>query len=168
MGFQESSIIQESNGWGGQNVTCLCRRKGTFPRNGSHVQSAPLLKPTCFKFNWAKMSELDQWIADRTRNFDSSGIRKVFDLAAKLKDPINLSIGQPDFDARPSPMARMATHRRRGFCRYAKRSRASSTMNSDIRIERPLFAAVLVAGCCCRFWLRSMRATKSSTLIRTL
>jgi aspartate aminotransferase/aminotransferase len=38
------------------------------------------------------------WIADRTASFDSSGIRKVFDLAAKLKDPINLSIGQPDFD----------------------------------------------------------------------
>ncbi len=29
---------------------------------------------------------------------DASGIRKVFDLAAKMKDPINLSIGQPDFD----------------------------------------------------------------------
>ncbi|MCE9547248.1 MAG: pyridoxal phosphate-dependent aminotransferase [Planctomycetia bacterium] len=39
----------------------------------------------------------DAWIADRTRAFDSSGIRKVFDLAAKLTDPINLSIGQPDF-----------------------------------------------------------------------
>ncbi len=38
------------------------------------------------------------WIADRTATFDSSGIRKVFDLAAKLKDPVNLSIGQPDFD----------------------------------------------------------------------
>jgi aspartate aminotransferase/aminotransferase len=38
------------------------------------------------------------WIADRALSFDSSGIRKVFDLAAKLKDPINLSIGQPDFD----------------------------------------------------------------------
>lgn len=38
------------------------------------------------------------WIADRTRAFDSSGIRKVFDLAAKMKDPVNLSIGQPDFD----------------------------------------------------------------------
>jgi aspartate aminotransferase len=29
---------------------------------------------------------------------DSSGIRKVFDLAAKMTDPINLSIGLPDFD----------------------------------------------------------------------
>lgn len=37
------------------------------------------------------------WLAQRTANFDSSGIRKVFDLAAKMKDPINLSIGQPDF-----------------------------------------------------------------------
>jgi aspartate/methionine/tyrosine aminotransferase len=40
----------------------------------------------------------ERWIAERTRAFDSSGIRKVFDLAARLKDPINLSIGQPDFD----------------------------------------------------------------------
>jgi aspartate/methionine/tyrosine aminotransferase len=38
------------------------------------------------------------WIADRTALFDSSGIRKVFDLAAKMRNPINLSIGQPDFD----------------------------------------------------------------------
>ena len=29
---------------------------------------------------------------------DASGIRKVFDLAAAMTDPINLSIGQPDFD----------------------------------------------------------------------
>lgn len=43
------------------------------------------------------------WIADRTKSFDSSGIRKVFDLAAKMKDPINLSIGQPDFDV-PEPV----------------------------------------------------------------
>jgi aspartate/methionine/tyrosine aminotransferase len=38
------------------------------------------------------------WIADRTKRFDSSGIRKVFELARSLKDPINLSIGQPDFE----------------------------------------------------------------------
>lgn len=43
------------------------------------------------------------WIADRTKAFDSSGIRKVFELAAKMKDPINLSIGQPDFDV-PEPI----------------------------------------------------------------
>ena len=44
------------------------------------------------------MPDFDSWIADRTRGFDSSGIRRMFDLAANLKDPINLSIGQPDFD----------------------------------------------------------------------
>lgn len=37
------------------------------------------------------------WLADRTAKFDSSGIRKVFDLAAKMHNPINFSIGQPDF-----------------------------------------------------------------------
>ncbi|HCL55413.1 MAG TPA: aspartate aminotransferase [Spirochaetia bacterium] len=37
-------------------------------------------------------------IAERMKKIDSSGIRKVFDLAAKMEDPINLSIGQPDFD----------------------------------------------------------------------
>lgn len=43
------------------------------------------------------------WIADRMSRFDSSGIRKVFDLAAKMKSPVNLSIGQPDFDV-PDPV----------------------------------------------------------------
>lgn len=37
-------------------------------------------------------------IAERMRLLDASGIRKVFDLAAKMTHPINLSIGQPDFD----------------------------------------------------------------------
>jgi aspartate aminotransferase/aminotransferase len=40
----------------------------------------------------------DQWISERSKGFDSSGIRRMFDLAAKLENPINLSIGQPDFD----------------------------------------------------------------------
>lgn len=44
-----------------------------------------------------------KWIAERTKAFDSSGIRKIFSLAGKLKDPINLSIGQPDFDV-PQPV----------------------------------------------------------------
>lgn len=39
------------------------------------------------------------WLAQRTGCFEVSGIRRVFELGAKLKNPINLSIGQPDFDA---------------------------------------------------------------------
>lgn len=38
------------------------------------------------------------FISRRAQGVDASGIRKVFDLAAKMKDPINFSIGLPDFD----------------------------------------------------------------------
>src|SRR3954451_9233776 len=38
------------------------------------------------------------FVSRRAQGVDASGIRKVFDLAAKLKDPINFSIGLPDFD----------------------------------------------------------------------
>jgi aspartate/methionine/tyrosine aminotransferase len=44
------------------------------------------------------MRDLSAFISARANAVDASGIRKVFDLAAKLKDPINLSIGLPDFD----------------------------------------------------------------------
>lgn len=45
---------------------------------------------------WRK--EMSDILAKRTGLIDASGIRKVFALAASLKDPVNLSIGQPDFD----------------------------------------------------------------------
>lgn len=45
----------------------------------------------------------ERWISDRLHRIDASGIRKVFDLAAQMKDPINLSIGQPHFDT-PQPV----------------------------------------------------------------
>lgn len=40
----------------------------------------------------------DPFIADRARAIGSSGIRRIFDLGAQLVDPIDLSIGQPDFE----------------------------------------------------------------------
>ncbi len=45
----------------------------------------------------------ERWISDRLHKIDASGIRKVFDLAAQMPDPINLSIGQPHFDT-PQPI----------------------------------------------------------------
>ena len=36
-------------------------------------------------------------ISEKIQRIDSSEIRKIFDLAGKLKNPRNLSIGQPDF-----------------------------------------------------------------------
>src|SRR5436853_539225 len=49
----------------------------------------------------------EHWLADRTKLYDASGIRRVFDLGAKLANPINLSIGQPDFET-PEPVRRAA------------------------------------------------------------
>ena len=40
----------------------------------------------------------DAWIADRMSQIEASGIRKAFDMSKAMKDPINLSIGLPDFD----------------------------------------------------------------------
>ncbi len=37
-------------------------------------------------------------LADRMSRIDASGIRKVFAMAATMKNPVNLSIGQPDYD----------------------------------------------------------------------
>jgi aspartate aminotransferase/aminotransferase len=42
-------------------------------------------------------------LAERTRSVEVSGIRKVFELARSLTDPVNLSIGQPHFDV-PEPI----------------------------------------------------------------
>ena len=65
------------------------------------------------------MPLLDSWIADRTRRFDSSGIRRMFDLARNLKDPVNLSIGQPDFDVPDNVKAKMIEAVNNGFNGYA-------------------------------------------------
>ncbi len=45
------------------------------------------------------------WLAERTKHFEASGIRRVFELATRLKDPVNLSIGQPHFDVPPEVRA---------------------------------------------------------------
>ena len=50
----------------------------------------------------------DHWIADRARGIEMSGVRKIFELGRSLKDPVNLSIGQPHFPV-PEPV-RAAAH----------------------------------------------------------
>ncbi|HUL30068.1 MAG TPA: pyridoxal phosphate-dependent aminotransferase [Thermodesulfobacteriota bacterium] len=42
-------------------------------------------------------------ISDRIKNIKPSGVRRIFDMARQMKDPINLSIGEPDFDI-PEPL----------------------------------------------------------------
>ena len=43
------------------------------------------------------------------KHIDASGIRKAFDMSKSMKDPINLSIGLPDFDV-PDPVKAAAIH----------------------------------------------------------
>jgi aspartate aminotransferase/aminotransferase len=52
-------------------------------------------------------SAADRWIAGRMQHIEASGIRRVFELARSLQDPVNLSIGQPDFDV-PAPIKEAA------------------------------------------------------------
>jgi hypothetical protein len=49
-----------------------------------------VLQPHSIQRKWL-VSE--SWIADRMHKIDASGIRKVFDLAATMTRPVNLSIG---------------------------------------------------------------------------
>jgi len=57
-------------------------------------------------------------LAQRVTMIEASGIRKIFDLAATIKDAIDLSIGQPDFDV-PEPVKRAAVEAiNAGFNRY--------------------------------------------------
>jgi len=57
-------------------------------------------------------------LADRVNSLEASGIRKIFELVASMKDPINLSIGQADFDI-PDPIKEAAIKAiNEGFNRY--------------------------------------------------
>jgi aspartate aminotransferase len=69
-------------------------------------------------------------IADRTSKIDASGIRKVFALAAKMENPVNFSIGQPDFDV-PQQLKDVAIKAiREGFNKY------SQTTGDAVLIEK--------------------------------
>ena len=63
---------------------------------------------------------LTDFVSRRAHGVDASGIRKVFDLAAKMADPINLSIGLPDFDVPEAAKQAAAESIRRGDNRYTQ------------------------------------------------
>ncbi len=61
-----------------------------------------------------------EFISKRALGVDASGIRKVFDLAAKMPDPINLSIGLPDFDVPETVKLAAIDAIRSGYNRYTQ------------------------------------------------
>jgi aminotransferase len=84
--------------------------------------------------------EHERWIAERVKHIESSGIRKVFELARSLKDPVNLSIGQPDFDV-PEPI-KAAAHAAidRGANAYTVTQgipELRAKIHADVRVRYP-------------------------------
>jgi aspartate aminotransferase/aminotransferase len=59
-------------------------------------------------------------LAERMNHIDSSGIRKVFALASKMTNPVNLSIGQPDYDVDELVKEEAIDQIRAGFNSYTQ------------------------------------------------
>jgi aspartate aminotransferase len=76
------------------------------------------------------MTRISHSIADRMGPIDASGIRKVFDLAAKMTDPINLSIGQPDFDVPEAIKSAAVGAIGEGFNKYTQTQGSSDLRNA--------------------------------------
>jgi len=94
---------------------------------------------------------MEKIIANRTKLIDASGIRKVFALGASLKDPVNFSIGQPDFDV-PEPLKEEAIKAiREGFNKYSQtagdailKKRITEQVRDEFGWENP--ATLVVSG----------------------
>ncbi len=82
----------------------------------------------------------ENWIADRMRSIEISGIRKVFDLAKSLKNPVNLSIGQPHFDVPESiklAACRAIQEGRNGYTVTQGIAELRDRLLADVRQEFP-------------------------------
>ncbi|MGE4286127.1 MAG: pyridoxal phosphate-dependent aminotransferase [Phycisphaerae bacterium] len=80
---------------------------------------------------------MSNFTANRMSLIDASGIRKVFDLAANLKDPINFSIGLPDFDV-PQPIKDSA-------CKAIQEGKNRYSLTAGIPELREKLAALVAA-----------------------
>jgi aspartate aminotransferase len=89
-------------------------------------------------------------LSNRTSKIDASGIRKVFALAEQLEEPINFSIGQPDFDVPDKLKEEAIKSIREGFNKYSQtagdsilKEKISELVKKEIGWENP---AVLVTS----------------------
>jgi len=79
---------------------------------------------------------VESFFSRRTREIEASGIRKIFDLAAHLTEPINFSIGQPHFDVHPEIKQEAVTAIEQGFNRYTP-SGGIEELKQKIRSKEP-------------------------------
>ena len=93
-------------------------------------------------------------ISDRLRDIKPSGVRRIFDLARQMKDPINLSIGEPDFDI-PEPLKEEGIEWiRRGFNKYTptqgipelREKIASHLKKKGVHFEEVMLTAGVTGG----------------------
>lgn len=88
-------------------------------------------------------------ISDRLRNIKPSGVRRIFDLARQMKDPINLSIGEPDFDI-PEPLKEEGIDWiRKGFNKYTPTQgipELREKIASHLKMKRIHFEEVMVTA----------------------
>ena len=80
------------------------------------------------------LAALDAMVSARARAIDVSGIRRVFELGAKLEDPINLSIGQPDFPV-PDPIKAATVDAVRGDRNGYTLTQGAPELLDAVRIE---------------------------------
>ncbi len=96
---------------------------------------------------------IESLLSDRCRQVEFSGIRKYFDLAARMKDPCDLSIGQPDYDA-PADVREAAIQAiREGRNRYtpsagipALRERLAAELRDAYGVTSPVLIVSGVSG----------------------
>jgi len=88
-------------------------------------------------------------ISDRLRKIKPSGVRRIFDLARHMKNPINLSIGEPDFDI-PEPLKEEGIEWiRRGFNKYTPTqgiSELTDKIASHLKKKGVYFEEVMVTA----------------------
>jgi aspartate aminotransferase/aminotransferase len=87
---------------------------------------------------------MGKYIADRMSLIEASGIRKAFALAATVKDPVNFSIGQPDFDAPDALKEEAIKAIREGYNKYSQtggdrllKEKIAEKVKDEIGWERP-------------------------------
>ena len=95
----------------------------------------------------------NKFLAERVKTIGSSGIRRIFDLGAQLVDPIDLSIGQPDFpvpDAVKRAMIRAIETDHNGYTTTRGlpelRQRISRQLKEEFNWEPDVFVTSGVSG----------------------
>jgi len=93
------------------------------------------------------------FIAERARATSASGIRRIFDLGSQLKNPIDLSLGQPDFlvpDNIKEAMARAIRENHNGYTNTRGlpelRKRIAEQLRGEFQWEPDLFVTCGVSG----------------------